>query len=272
MTKVVTSVLVDSRDREPTSSSTSDFVVKLQNPLTNVVSVDLRQLIISEGIYNIDDFNGLFLLQAVWSPPSLPAVTLNLTAGYVPVGYYTLSQFAEALQTAIAQTFVAGGVPLPAVPWITCSVNAQRKLELYGVDNNLVFTISFPNGNALKTFGFNNISGTTSSTIVDTDGNPYQWIQAPFVLGLETIEYLCLRSAELGNRVQTARGLPAYDIIPIPDRIKPLVYTRYEAERKSTFNKQTLNELRIALVKPTGEVVDLRSNDVALVLEVVQEL
>jgi len=272
MSRVVTSVLVDSRDREATSSSTSDFVVKLQRPLTNVVSVDLRQLIISEGIYNIDDNNGLFLLQAVYALSGGTPTTLNLTAGYVPVGYYTLSQFALALQQALQDTFGYGGITPRPFPWITCAVNAERKLELYGIDANLTFSLSFPNLRSAETFGFLTISGDTSLPTTDIDGNMYQWIQSRNPMGLETLEYLCVRSSELGNRVQTSRGLPAYDIIPIPDRIKPLVYTRYEAERKSTFNKQTLHELHIALLKPTGQVVDLRSNDIALVLEVVQEL
>ena len=63
-------VLIDSRDREANSASTTDFLVKLGTPLDNVVRVDLRQLVISEGITNVSDTNGLFLLTASYVPKS----------------------------------------------------------------------------------------------------------------------------------------------------------------------------------------------------------
>ena len=263
-------VLVDSRNRQADSASTSDFRVTLQTPLHGVSSADLRQLIISDGIYNVDDHNGQFLLSAVYSPRTGLPVTLNTTAGYVPAGYYTLSQFASALEKAIAATFAAGGVSSIALPWITCGVNAERRLELYGVSNDLHFSLSFPSVLAANVFGFPAVTAVPSSPVMDTDGNTYQWIQSPQVMGLETLEYLLLRSPQLGNTVQTARGVPAYDIIPIPDRIKPLVYTRYEAAASSSFAPRTISELQMALIKPNGKVIDLRGNDVALVLELTQ--
>jgi hypothetical protein len=264
-------VLIDSRDREANSKSTTDFLVKLATPIENVIRVDLRQLIISEGIYNIGDNNGLFLLDATYSNPNLPTpATTVAKAGYIPVGYYTLSQFAVALEASIRAVLDANGWKHLEVPYITCAVNADRKLELYGIDEYLTFSLSFPNRRSALVFGFNTKAGGTAVITTDIDDNDYYWLESDIAMGLETIEYLVLRSPELGNRITTARGVPAYDIVPIPDRIRPLVYTRYEASPSATIAKRTLYELHMTLTKPTGAVLDLRGNDLAIVLEITQ--
>jgi hypothetical protein len=265
-----TTILIDSRDREPNSASTSDFVVKLGTPLQNVVRVDLRQLIVSEGIYNVSDTNGLFLLNASYQPPSAPSQlnTIAVSAGYIPVGYYTLSQFATALETAMTSVLDANAWGSLGVPYLSCSVNASRTLEVWGANAYVHFALSFPTQECATLFGFLSTNGRTSDVSQDIDGNLYSSMTADTALGLETIEYLLLRSPELGNRLTTARGVPAYDVIPIPDRIRPLVYTRYEAGVSSEIAKRSLFELHLSLTKPTGAVLDLRGNDLAIVLDV----
>jgi hypothetical protein len=265
-----TTILVDSRDREANSASTSDFVVKLGTPIQNVVRVDLRQLVISEGITNVSDTNGLFLLNARYAPVGLaqPLTTSSVNAGYIPAGYYTLSQFASALETAMASVVNANSWVSIGVPYFTCSVNANRTLEIYGVNEALEFSLYFPTLECATLFGFASANGKGSDVSVDIDGNPYSSLVADVPLGLETIEYLMLRSPELGNRLTTARGVPAYDVIPIPDRIRPLVYTRYEAGVSSEIARRTLYELHLSLTKPNGAVLDLRGNDLAIVLDV----
>lgn len=265
----VVSILVNSKDREKGSVSTSNFRVKLSRPLTNVVNCELRQLIISEGIYNLSELQSEFVIAAVGdqvynTQPSFSVQT------YIPVGYYTLGAFADAVETAIQAVFVDKSWDRNK-RWITASVNDDKKLELYGYDNTFHFQISFPRLAAAKAFGYNSTAGETSVQTADETGYEYQWSQSNIAIQLEMLEYLCLQSPELGDRLLTSAGLPAYDVIPIPDRIRPLVYTRYEAKAQPDFLPRSINDLNIRLVKPTGKVVDLRSNDVALLLEFVIE-
>jgi len=265
----VVSILVNSKDREKGSVSTSNFRVKLSRPLTNVVNCELRQLIISEGIYNLSELQSEFVITAgadgIFNiQPSFSVQT------YIPVGYYTLGAFAAAVEAAIQAVFIDKTWD-PNKRWITASVNDDKQLELYSYDNTFHFEISFPRLVAAKAFGYNSTAGESSSQTQDETGFQYQWIQSNVAIGLEMLEYLCLQSPELGDRLLTSAGLPAYDVIPIPDRIRPLVYTRYEAKPQPDFLPRAINDLNIRLIKPTGKVVDLRSNDVALLLEFVIE-
>jgi hypothetical protein len=265
----VVSILVNSKDREKGSVSTSNFRVKLSRPLTNVVNCELRQLIISEGIYNLSELQSEFVIsvaadQVYNTSPSFSVQT------YIPVGYYTLSAFADAVETAIQAVFV-DKTWSKEKRWITASVNDDKQLELYGYDNSFHFQISFPRLAAAKAFGYTSTAGEPSIQTADETGYEYQWLKSNIAIQIEMLEYLCLQSPELGDRLLTSAGLPAYDVVPIPDRIRPLVYTRYEAKAQPDFLPRALNDLNIRLVKPTGKVVDLRSNDVALLLEFVIE-
>ena len=68
-------------------------------------------------------------------------------------------------------------------------------------------------------------------------------------------------------------GIPAYDIVPIADHTKPLVYERYTStSNESQYVKPfTLFQISMKLNKPSGALVDLRGSRVAYVLEVVSE-
>jgi hypothetical protein len=258
----VVSILVNSKDREPGSASTSNFRVRLSRSLTNVVNCNLRQLIISEGIYNVGEAQSEFILTAGTDG----AYTNFSLQTYIPVGYYTLSAFAKAVEDACQELFVLNDWP-PTTRWITTSVNAQKQLEFYSADNTFHFLIGFPRLVSARAFGFE--SSIESGLVEDETGFQYQWIQSPNPVGIEMLEYLCLQSPELGDRLLTSAGLPAFDVIPIPDRIRPLVYTRYEAQTIPDFNARSIFDLTLRLVKPNGQVVDLRSNDIAVLLEFV---
>jgi hypothetical protein len=267
--KEIISVLVNSKDREPDSVSTSNFRIKLPTPLNSVVNCDLRQLIISEGIFNVSEAQSEFIISVTLDGVhnTNPSFT---TESYIPVGYYTVSQFAASIETAIQELFVNNNWG-NSVRWITTSDNSNKQLELYSYDSNIHFELSFPRVTAAKAFGFSATTGLASTVTVDDTGFHYEWIQSPSPIGIEMLEYLCLQSAELGSRLSTSKGLPAFDVIPIPDRIRPLVYTRYESAIKPDFAPKSITELNLKLIQPSGKIVDLRSNDVAFLIEFVVE-
>lgn len=265
----IISVLINSKDREADSVSTSNFRIKLAQTLNNVVNCDLRQLIISEGIFNVSEAQSEFIISV--TPDGIHNTNPSFTTEtYIPVGYYTVTQFAQAVESALQELFVSNNWG-NSVRWITTSVNANKQLELYGYDNNVHFEISFPRLASAKAFGFTSTTGSASTVTVDDTGFHYEWIQSPNPIGIEMLEYLCLQSAELGSRLSTSAGLPAFDVIPIPDRIRPLVYTRYESQIKPDFAPKSISELNLILIQPNGKIIDLRSNDVAFLIEFVVE-
>ena len=274
--RVQRSLLVDSRARA--TGSSQDFVVRLNEPIFNVVRTDLRQLIISEGIYNVFERNNEFVLKVQKNTGTVAVPVfgaVQTVGGYVSVGYYTLKQF----QFAVEDSINAALGEIDPTYTVTCSVNGSKKLEIYTSDASFRIYLDFPNTFSAATFGFvdpvtkQKVVVTTTPGMDDAYGK-YFMLTSPFAVGLETIEYLAIQSGELGNRVATTSGIAAYDVIPVADRTRPLVYERYANKANDDVysrKSHTLYQIDVRIIKPSGEVVDLRGNEVALVLEVITE-
>lgn len=232
--------LISSADRVRSNPSavTAEFVCKPNPPLRNVVNSHVRMCVVNNGLINIDESSNTFL----W----------NSAATSIPPSYYDQIELSRVLSDLLST------VSVPVV----VDVLANGKLR---IRCNNTFTISFVGyAGAATLLGFG--TSVYSPTLL---AGMYTLV-SDNAINLPLYDYILVQSNKLGSRIRTSTGLNAYAMLLNYNNnyTSSLVYENY-LNMEDVYNTEPtdLEEVDIRLVDGTGKILNLRGQNVAILME-----
>jgi signal peptidase I len=228
--ELVDELIIDSKDKESTSTSDTDFTVKITTPPKKVTHFQLKKVIIPNNWDNVTTKNQDFTLEGVGKT--------------IPAGYYDIDGLINELDTQT--TGVA-----------TWSFDNEHRITITSAGPN----ITFIPGDAYKLLGFDDVtySGATSYTAP----NYPDLIQDRkyFTLHSDT-----LSKRALNHSHHTDHRSNVLTIIPITEEHGRLQVWEPQDEKIYKIVNDHINLLDFKLNDSANTVVDLHGNHIILII------
>lgn len=227
-------ITLNSKDRVATTSGTSsDFLVKINNPPKNVSQVCLREVIIPNSIYNINSTNNMLYFEIGFTGVSFMPV---------PSGNYT----AISLVAKLNEIFTGFGVA------VSVTYNSSNNKYTFTYLSLLHLYFGYPN-TLSDVLGFNNIN--YNNTI---DGT----ITSPKAGSLNSIYSLYIIVKELGTPNSNSKNLHYTFKISLNANTETIMYQEskiYYDQKVQLTNvvNSNLGDYSVRLVYDDGSLVDL---------------
>jgi hypothetical protein len=225
-----TKLFLSSKEREPSSSSTSDFRLKLPRPILAGERYELIYAQIPQTVYNLDSNNNSFVLND-GSPNALA----------IPPGFYTANTIVTELQTQ-----------LNAVSALTFTVAFSETSQKITITASGPFTVNM-NGVG-SPLGFITTTGSATS---HTGGT---------ILNLETTDSLFIHVNEI-RQIDYIQGGSTFAIPSNVNQLQVIDYNERSGFRQTITFNNPCSVLTIRLTDSENRVVDLNGSQWYLILE-----
>ena len=243
-------VLVSSDAREPSSASTTDFTVKMQVPLTNVIRTDLVQVAMDYRIANVVDLT--FTLGDGLDPSGNPLASTYV----IDDGLYTPYSLCEEIKYVLGADYEVSLTALGSIV-IQDMVNTStigRDLSVESISAQTTFGMSEP---TLSPVLYNGVlTWRFPRSVSLTDNEPYMFIKSRF----------------LGTVIRTAQNTQGFWRMVLNDVANGYIYMTNNRVDQYTEPPRTIQDIDIQLVYEDGTVVNNRGGQFALLLEVVRQI
>jgi hypothetical protein len=280
-------VVINSQFRE--SGASNAFTWRFQERVESIRHAEVRYFILENGVYNVTEDNNTFYLSegsvsGSWTRDNMEIV--------IPTGFYDDSTLTSTIGLCMtAASFGSGGANLYLVEQqstgflqFSCGINA----------GSTDFAISFFNGitSQLLTAQLLGFTETTIEYAYTSAGSGlFNTVISDLPTTLANFDYLLIQSQRLGNDISFyANGnapaignqlvLPDARLRPSPtncfafipntstSRNSSLIFNNQRPPQISTLKYPfTLDYIDIAIVDKLGNAVDLRGNNITLVIE-----
>jgi hypothetical protein len=174
-------MVLDSRDRQKSTDSPTDYVVHLQKPITNCGAIELKEVIVPWTIYNISAAKAnhqLSFLEAAFSD-----VTITIADGF-----YSTVSLCAAIETAMDAATLASQ---------TFTVTYDTNTMKVTITASATATTIYGSNSAAKTTGLEREIGFTTETTSNVANT------SPNVPKLLSPEYLLLTIDFIADNVNT---------------------------------------------------------------------
>jgi hypothetical protein len=259
-------LLIRSQDR--VNGSDTQFTVRFPTSITNVVAVNLLQVVIQDGVFNVESNSNTFWLRSYDASdnPVDSAVVLS-------TGYYDSTAFEIVLGAAL--TAASTDSTLASVWSVAIEVDTG-KLSIINATTEkwaIMFTsgLSTQPGTAAM-MGFSPVSGIFSPPLYQVSP-PYNVVSTRS-MHLPNFDYLLVLSQVLGvgDNVETPNGIAAWAFIPNTTRVFGSSTISWENTRQpfldlASQTSRDITTVDIAITDAQGSVVDTRGNHTAFLVE-----
>lgn len=243
-------VLVSSDAREASSASTTDFTVKMQVPLTNVVRTDLVQVAMT---YLISNVVGCFFTIQEGLDGSGHLVSRTLT---IEDGLYTPYSLCEEIKYVLGGDYEVNLTALGSIliQDIAATSLTNRALIVTSPAAQVIFGMT---GSTVSPELYNGVvSWRFDRSISLTDNQPYMFI----------------KSRHLGTTIRTADNTQGFWRMVLNDVANGYIYMVNNRVDVYTESPRTIQDIDIQLVYEDGSVVNNRGGQFALLLEIVRQV
>jgi len=279
-------VIINSQFRE--SGTSNAFSWRFQERVESIRHAEIRYFVLENGVYNITETNNTFYLSEGLVSGSWDRNNMEIV---IPTGFYDDSSLTSTIGLCMtASSFAAGGANLYLVE--------QQSTGFLQISNGINagstnFAISFFNGVTsqpltAQLLGFQD--STTEYAYASGAQGLFNTVVSDLPTRLANFDYLLIQSQRLGNDISFYANGNAVDgnQLVLPDaRLKPsptncfafipntavskntsLIYDNQRPPQISTLKYPfTLDYIDIAVVDKLGNPVDLRGNNITLVIE-----
>lgn len=249
-------LLISSDDRSAFSRSTTDFTVKLREPIDNVVKTDLVSIAMDYNLANIKAPNNTLVYQLASNGTPFQTATIE-----IPEDQYTASELATELYSAMD---VGIGV------WDVKLVNRHLVVEVLMTSAlpTVVGRITVTSTSLQQTLGMTSadVNGTFISSLGAHGGLRFRFpreVRMP-----STSPYILIQSRALGVKAKTVSGQGFYRALINDSENNKLVL---ENNRTNEYvdEPKRLDEIDINLAFSNGQSVDNRGSAFSFLLEIV---
>jgi len=257
-------VLVSSDNRSSDSVSTTDFHLRLNVPINNVVKTDLIQVSMDYNVANIKAPDNEFTI----GNGQVPAVTNTIT---LEEGLYTVDVLAAWIQQQLTTELGQGYTVYYDVK---SKIMIEYVLPNSNVDylNKRAITCTSPVLAQVLGLSLTQVSATLLPIKIITDGanGTYRW-SFPYPVKLSGLyPYLFIQSSALGVDIRVANGNIGYWRMLLNDQVNySLTMTNNRVDNYVDVSK-VLHDIDIKLVYPDGSVVNNNGGRFTLLLEIVR--
>lgn len=222
-------VLIDSRDRLSSSTSSADFQFRLPNAINNIRSVELKQGAIPNTIYNVRSSNNMI---------KFTRSSILYTAIITPKAYNVTD-----LATAIAAAMNA----LDSNTYTCTYDSSTMKLTIAGTG---AFVINFGSSTLWREIGWNNIDTTSATSQV-----------APNVVNLSvSMIYIVISKLSSNQQITTNQEGFTFTVMNNVDN-GAIIYYEPNSPRVIKVNNLSLAEYISVKLATRNETLDLNGAD-----------
>lgn len=282
-------ILINSQFRE--SGTSSQFSWRFKERIEGIRHAELRYFVLENGVYNVDTTNNRFFLSENGSLTgggwTYQYTNMSIT---IPEGYYDDTTLAETIGSVMSNVSSAsGGHYIYSVQFQSTGI-----MSITNTSTSLDFAIGFTDGTTpvppslpRKTatlLGFSNF--TNQNAYNSLASGLFRTIVANVPARLASFDYVLVQSQKLGNDIgfysaggttpntsdvlmPSATGCFAFvpNYTPSQDN-STIIYENTRPPQISTLKyPYSLDYVDIAIVDKYGQTVNLRNNNVHLVIE-----
>jgi len=243
-------VLVSSDAREMSSASTTDFTVKMQVPLTDVIRTDLVQVAMTYQIANVVGCS-FAIQEGLDGSGHLISRTLTIEDGL-----YTPYSLCEELKYLLGDNYEVNLTALGSIliQYVNATTLNNRDLIVAQPATRVIF------GMTAATLSPDLYNGVVSwrlpRSITLTDNQPYMFI----------------KSRILGHTIRTAENNQGFWRMLLNDVANGYIYMVNNRVDQYAEPVRTIQDIDIQLVYENGSVVNNRGGQFALLLEIVRQV
>jgi hypothetical protein len=282
-------ILINSQFRE--SGTSSQFSWRFKERIEGIRHAELRYFVLENGVYNVDTTNNRFYLSENGALSSggwtYQYTNLSIT---IPEGYYDDTTLAETIGSVMTNvSSVSGSKYIYSVQFQSTGI-----LSITNASSNLDFAIGFTDGTTpvpptlprktASLLGFNNF--TDQNAYNSLASGLFRTIVGSVPARLASFDYVLIQSQKLGNDIgfySAGGGTPATSAILQPNAAgcfafvpnytpsqdnSTIIYENTRAPQISTLKfPYSLDYVDIAIVDKYGQTINLRNNNVHLVIE-----
>ncbi len=241
-------IVINSKFRESSSKSTSDFTYSLGEVL-QVKAIAIKTITIPNVVYNVNSTNNQLRI-GYQIPPSTAIIPAYIT---IPQGQYTITTLIPVLESLIASS-ISGTctiAQLPNVPKL--EITTSRPLQIVtGTDSPFAYIIG--------------VTNTTTPSLVTLPQGVFQ------LKGIDNFFVISQDLADGSNAILT-NGQKRGIVINVPNTVEFGATNYYENKEfrvnqklYDTANGINLQYIRIKIVDSNLNVVDLQGMDVEILL------
>jgi len=294
-------ILINSQFRDGGSSfNGADFIWRFQERIENVRCAELRQFVFENGVYNVDESNNTFIMSEGWIGDSnTPATDPNGWTMFgekvtIASGLYDDTSLCNAIGSAMTGTsIVYGNANIYIAQLVSGIINITGSVDPADVELSK-FAIGFVDaeGNSFancgKLLGFTDVTNFNiynTLNVLSIVTSAINTIRANVECKLASFDYLLIQSQKLGNDMSFySTSIPNPDpslalkgsasgcwasILNTPSANNSTIL--YENPRNAELTTikypYSLDYVDIRILDKYGRVVDIRKNNVTIVVD-----
>jgi len=239
MSSLADTVIVNSKNRTSTSSSTTDFEIKLDNPIEG--DFYLEYAIIPNNVYTVnsaDDTNKIYFYEN----------STNKTASITP-GYYSESSFPAAIKSALDTA--SGGFAT-----YTVTISSSTKIMTITSTQNFGLRFSTDEG-ASRRMGYSRSNTATNTTSHTGSGVIYLSLPNIFLININQATH----AVSVPPHFASSFYVPADSLFG-----EIIYYNGKDSFREQIVKLNRTNALNVKLRNEDNQAVSINGGDVILVL------
>jgi hypothetical protein len=271
-------LLINSDERMSISNSTTDFIIQLPVPITNVVKTDLIQVSMDYNVANITQGEGLGANNSF----TVGNGNGTLEDGALLGGTSSTIILEEGLYTVdVLASWIRGQLVLTMGPGWEVFYDTTGKLMIQyviqedgDVSANRVLSCGSPVLCPTLGLTLSGGGGVIEPTLSSTDSakGTYRWY-FPYPVNLSGIyPYLFIQSRTLGTDIRTANNTLGFWRMILNDPVNyqvSMVNNRVDTYQRSAIN---LQQIDVRLIYPDGGVVNNNGGRFTMLLEIIRRV